>query len=119
MLIKRDRAETECEIGEEQSGFRQDTGCMDQVFVVNQVSEKYLKNAKDGFWEFWDLEKSYDTIDRHGLKQMLRMCGVVGKLFQAVHSLYMNCRACVQMANDVSQWFPVNVGLKQGSVMHP
>ena len=37
MLIKRVRAGTECAIGEEQCGFRQGRGCLDQVFAVIQV----------------------------------------------------------------------------------
>ena len=46
MLIKRVKDGTECIIGEEQSGFRQGRGCMDQVFAVRQVCEKYLANGK-------------------------------------------------------------------------
>ena len=46
-------------------GFRQGRGCMDQVFAVRQVCEKYLANGKDVFWAFMNLEKAYDTIDRH------------------------------------------------------
>ena len=65
-LIKRFRAGTECAIWEEQCGFRQGRGCMDQVFAVMQVCEKYLANGKDVFWAFMDSEKAYDTIDRHG-----------------------------------------------------
>ena len=30
---------------------------------------------------------------------------------------YIDCRACVRERNDVSEWFPVNVGLRQGRVM--
>ena len=71
MLIKRVRAGTECATGEEQSGFRQGRGCLDQVFVIRQVCEKYLANGKDVFRAFIDLENAYDTIDRHGLWQML------------------------------------------------
>ena len=37
VLIKRVRAGTECEIGEEQCGFRHGRGCMDQVFAVRCV----------------------------------------------------------------------------------
>ena len=48
-------------------------GCMDHVFAVRQVCEKYLANGKDVFWAFMDLEKGYDTIDRHGMWQMLCM----------------------------------------------
>ena len=38
---------------------------MDIVFAV-RVCEKHLGNWKDLFWAFMDLEKAYDTIDRHG-----------------------------------------------------
>ena len=67
VLIKRVRARTECTIGEEQCGFSQGRGCMDQVFAVRQVCEKYLANGKDIFLAFMDLEKACDTIDRHGM----------------------------------------------------
>ena len=46
VLIKRVRDGTECQIGEEQCGFRQVRGCIDQVFAVRQVCEKYRENGK-------------------------------------------------------------------------
>ena len=46
VLIKRVGDGTECAIREEQCGFRQGRGCMDQVFAVRQVYEKYLANGK-------------------------------------------------------------------------
>ena len=60
-----------------------------------------------------DLEKAYDTIDR----QMLRLYGVGGKLLKAVQSFYQDSRACVRVGNDESEWFPVNVGLRQAYVV--
>ena len=36
------------------------------------MCEKYLASGKYVFWTFMDLEKAYDTIDRHGMWQMLR-----------------------------------------------
>ena len=62
-----------------------------------------------------DLE--YDTIHRHGMRKMIRVYGVGGKLLKAVQSFYIDCRASVRVGNDVSEWFPVNVGLRQGCVM--
>ena len=67
---------------------------MDQVFAVRQVCEKYLANGKDVFWAFMDSEKAYDTIDRHGMWQMLRVYGDGGKLLKAVQSFYVDSRAC-------------------------
>ena len=66
-----------------------------------------------------DLEKAYDTIDRHGMWQMLRVYGVGEKLLKAVQSFYVDNRVCVRVGNDVSEWFPVNVGLRPGCVMSP
>ena len=60
------------------------------MFAVRQVCEKYLANGKDVFWVFMDLEKAYDTIDRHGMWQMLRVYGVGSKLLKAVHSFYVD-----------------------------
>ena len=87
--------------------FRQGRGCMEVVFVVTQVCKKYLENGKYVFWGFMDLENAFDTIDRHGMWQMLRVYGVGGNLLKAVQSFYIDSRACVRVGNDVSEWFPV------------
>ena len=73
--------------------FGQGRGCIYQVFAVRQVCEKYLANGKDVFWAFMDLEKAYDTIDRYGMLQMLKVNGVGGKLLKAVQSFYVDSRA--------------------------
>ena len=81
--------------------------------------KEYLANGKDVFWAFIDLEKAYDTIGRHGMWQMLRVSGVGGKLLKAVQSFSIDSRACVRVGNGLSEWFSVNVELRQGCVMSP
>ena len=39
------------------------------------------------------------------------------KIVESVQNFYVHSRACVRVGNDVSEWFPVNVGLRQGCVM--
>ena len=39
------------------------------------------------------------------------------RLLRGVKSLYMGSKACVRVGNEVSEWFPVRVGLRQGCVM--
>ena len=36
-----------------------------------------------------------------------------------MQSFSVDNRACVRVGNDVSEWFPVNIGLRQGCVMSP
>ena len=56
-------------------------------------------------------------IDIHGLWQMLKVYGFGGRLLKAVQNFYVDNRACVRVGVDASEWFSVNVGLKQGCVM--
>ena len=54
-----------------------------------------------------------------GMWQMLRVYGVGGKLLKAVQSFYVDSRACILVGKDVSELFPVIVGLRLGCVMSP
>ena len=36
-----------------------------------------------------------------------------------MQSFSVDSRACLRAGNDVSEWFPVNIGLRQGCVMYP
>ena len=51
--------------------------------------------------------------------QVLRVYGVGGKLLKVVQRFYVDSRACVRVEMDVSEWFPVNVGLRQRCAMSP
>ena len=119
VLINRISSETECAIGEEQCGFRRGRGCVDQVFAVRQMCEKAIERGKEVVWAFMDLEKAYDRVDRNALWKVLCIYGVGGRLLRGVQSFYESSRACVRVANGLSEWFPVCVGLRQGCVMSP
>ena len=60
--------------------------CMNQVFAVGQVCEKYLANEKNVLWAFMDLEKPYDTTGRYGMWQILRVHIIRGTSINAVNS---------------------------------
>ena len=60
-----------------------------------------LANGKVVFCALMYLEKAYDTIDRHGMWQMLRVHEVLLRLLKAVQSFSIDSRACVRVGNDV------------------
>ena len=43
---------------------------------------------------------------------MLRVYAVGGMLLKAVKSFYVDSRACVRVGMNVTDWLPVNVGLR-------
>ena len=67
ILIERVRVLTEGMIGEEHCGFRSGRGCVDQVFVMKQMSEKFYGKNKSLFVAYMDLEKAYGRIDRDAM----------------------------------------------------
>ena len=86
---------------------------------MKSISQMYYVIAKDVFCAFLELEKVYDTTERHGMWLMLSVYGVGGKLLKAVQSFYIDSRVCVWVGNDVSECFPVNVGSRRGCLMSP
>ena len=51
----------------EQCGFRSGRRCVDQLFVVRQLCEKFLAKGKDLFWAFMDLDMAYERVDRDAM----------------------------------------------------
>ena len=119
VLIEKVREVTEELVGEEQCGFRKGRGCIDQVFVMRQLTEKFVSKGKCLYASFMDLEKAYDRIDRRAMWRVLEQYGVTGRLLEAVKSFYVDSEACVRVCRKESEWFSVKVGLRQGCVMSP
>ena len=57
VLINRVKKGTEAVIGEEQCGFRKGRGCVDQIFVVGQLCEKFVTKGREVYFAFMDLKK--------------------------------------------------------------
>jgi len=119
VLIERVRVLTEGMIGEEQCGFRMGRGCVDQVFSLKQLSEKYVGKGKDLYVAYMDLEKAYDRVDRDAMWRVLGMYGINGDLLKAIQSLYAESEARVRVCREEGEWFSVKAGLRQGCVMSP
>ncbi len=72
---------TDKSVGDEQEGFQKGRGCINQIFAVKILVEKYLEKNRNLFAAFMDLEKTCDRVDRKGLWDTLRVYGVGGKFF--------------------------------------
>ncbi len=108
---------TDKSVGAEQGGFLKGRGCVDQIFAVKILLEKYLEKNRKLFAAFMDLEKAYDTADRKGLWDTLRVYGVGGQLLEGIRSFYENASASVRVNRDLSESFNIEVGVRQGCVM--
>ena len=105
VLISRVIESTKEQVAEEQGGFRSGRGCIDQIFVLNQLVEKYREKRKELHVAFMDLEKAYDKVCREELWRVLHECGVNGHLIRS--SLYNGSRKCVRLGNRLAEYFEV------------
>ena len=60
-------------IDDEQGGFTEGRGCVDQIFTLNQIGEKAREKKGRLYVGFIDFEKTYDRVNREALWEVLRM----------------------------------------------
>ena len=86
-------------------------GCVDQIFAVRQICNKYLGVNRKVYIAFIDLEKAYDRIDWNKRCQVLRIYFMGENFLKAVQSIYSESRACVKGESGMNKWSGVEVDL--------
>ena len=61
---------------------------------------------------FMGLEKTYDSVNREALWQVLKMYHVCGKLLNGIKSIYVNSLACVRVKGCESECFRIDSGVR-------
>ena len=104
-------------IVEEQGGFRPGRGCVDQIFVLMNI----LKNrvGRKTYCCFIDLRKAYDRVWRTGLWKRLWDEGIRGKIWRVIRNMYAKTRNCVIVGEEKTDFFDVDIGVRQGCVLSP
>ena len=119
ILNNRVRKVIEDKVMEKQAGFRSGRGCSEQIFVMRQLTEKMIEKGKKMYAVFVDLEKAYDKVCREELWEALRRYGVSGGLLSVIKSMYQASEACVRVDGEMSEWFEVKQGVRQGCPLSP
>jgi hypothetical protein len=102
---------------DEQGGFRKGRGCPDQIFALSELLN--VRKGRKTFCCFIDIKKAYDTVFRDGLWLKLHELGVSGKMWRMVKKMYEKVESCVLVNGKQSEWFDVEVGVRQGCVLSP
>ena len=104
-------------IADEQGGFRQGRGCADQIYVLwnilmNRVGQKT-------YCCFIDLKKAFPSVWRDGLWKRLWDEGVRGKMWRIIRSIYEKTESCVLVGDEKTDYFGVEVGVREGCILSP
>ena len=60
------------------------------------------------------MRKAFDSVNHSCLFNKIASCGIFGKLYWSLKSLYSGPLAAVQINEHITDWFPVKAGLRQG-----
>ena len=102
-----------------QNGFRKNRSCQDQLSSITAIIDNRRDQRKSTYVAFVDFSKAYDRINREKLWWRLNKIGLPAKLQDALQSLYCSVECCVRINGELTDWFPVNVGVKQGCTLSP
>ena len=92
---------------------------MDHLSTLTTIIETRKLHNLSTYVAFIDFKKAYDWINRELLFEKLQSIGISSKMLQAICSLYNNVQSCVRVNGNLTDWFEVNQGLKQGCILSP
>ena len=104
---------------EEQNGFRRLRACIDHLYVLCTVIRKRKKANKPTYVAFIDFSKAFDSVNHDLLWFKLTQCGIDGKFLRVLQFMYKNISLCVKLHGKFTNWFPSDIGVRQGDVLSP
>ncbi|KAI0209613.1 hypothetical protein LSAT2_005623 [Lamellibrachia satsuma] len=87
------------------------------MFALRQLVEKRLQGGTAVV--FVDLEKAYDTVPREMMMATVRWMGVPEAEAKMVEAMFERTKGRVVVGSGLSEEFPINIGLRQGSALSP
>jgi exonuclease III len=102
-----------------QYGFKKKCGTVDAILISKLLATSAYNQRLPDIRCYVDLTKAYDKVNRELLWQILRRLGIPEKVIRLITSFHEGARAQARVNGNLSRPFPLNRGLKQGSVLSP
>ena len=80
------------------------------------IIEKCLRYQTPLALNFIIFERVFNSVDRRVLAKVLFLYGIPGKYIKVISTMYKNNTASINIGNEVSSWFCIQSGVKQGFV---
>ena len=107
-------------LSECQAGFKEGTGCVDQIFNFNTVIQKSLQEKGGKLYSvFVDLSQAFDSVRHDILWRKLRDKGLSDKFMNTLIQLYSKAKANIRISSDVTEEFEICNSVLQGESLSP
>lgn len=111
--------ESENLISKFQCGFRKNHSTLDHLVRFETTLREAFARKKQVLAVFFDLEKAYDTTWKHGILSDLHDLNLRGRLPIFISNFLSDRRFRVKSGNQVSDPYPQENGVPQGSILSP
>lgn len=81
--------------------------------------QKARERRKHLHFNFVDFKAAFDTIWRKALWRMLEAISIERKIVRVIKECYDKTQCSITIDGDLTEWFPVGVGVRQGCSMSP
>ena len=119
IILKRMEDKLNMEIPEEQAGFRKGRGTCDQIFNLQILLQKKVAANTPIFIAFIDYRKAFDSVSHQKMSHTLLEMGFPRHIVAVIQALYTSQKAAVQVEGEVTKWFSVGRGVRQGCILSP
>lgn len=119
VILSRIEGIIEESMGESQFGFRTGRGTTDAIFVARQIMEKAKEHNVPIHFNFIDFKAAFDTVWREALWKFMNSVGVSKRIIDIIKKMYHNTQCAVMIGGTMTEWFGVEVGVRQGCILSP
>ena len=98
---------------ENQSGFRQNRSCIDQVYSLRCIIHQCIEYNIPLYINFVDFKAAFDSIDRQFIWRSMQHYGLPDKYIRIMKAFFTHTVSAVRVNGEVTGWFDVNSGTGQ------
>ncbi len=103
-----------------QVGFIKDFRTIDNLFILRTLTEQARFQKQKLYTCFVDFKKTFDTVPRDLLWQVLEGLGISGRILKCLCSMYHQDQACLHHPEEgLMPTFLCHIGVKQGCPLSP
>ncbi len=88
--------------------------------TLTSIIENRMCLKQDTYGCFIDFKKAFDSVDRDALwMKLTSRYRLHGHFLEALKAMYAHTESCVRIGENLTDWFEVRNGVKQGCILSP
>ena len=104
---------------DKQFGFKKGQGCSHAVHTVRNIVDKFVNKGSTVNLCAIDVSKAFDKVNHYALYTKLMKRNIPVLLLDLIINLFSGCSLCIKWQNIYSEYFGIEFGVRQGSVLSP